>query len=231
MRTPLLLALCVAPLFAGVSGDASLVELAKADNHQAAITLIDQHVNVNTPTSDGTTALHWAAHNGDAELVDRLLRAGADAKAKNQFGATPMSEAAFLGNVAIIEKLLKAGADPDSPNADGQTALMLVARTDNVAAAKLLLRARRARGRAREAERADRADVGVRRKPARHGARTDRARRRRERALAHRRITGASQLRAARPASLLRRIDAAAVRHARRLLRLRPELWWSAARN
>ncbi len=139
MRTPLLLALCVAPLFAGVSGDASLVELAKADNHQAAITLIDQHVNVNTPTSDGTTALHWAAHNGDAELVDRLLRAGADAKAKNQFGATPMSEAAFLGNVAIIEKLLKAGADPDSPSADGQTALMLVARTDNVAAAKLLL--------------------------------------------------------------------------------------------
>jgi ankyrin repeat protein len=127
------------PLLAGVSGDVSLVDLAKADNQQAAIALINQHVNVNTPTSDGTTALHWASHNGDVELVDRLLRAGADANAKNQFGATPMSEAAFIANVAIIEKLLKAGADPDSPSADGQTALMLVARTDNAAAAKLLL--------------------------------------------------------------------------------------------
>lgn len=132
-------ALAALPLFAGVSDDVSLVELAKADNLQAAIALIDQHVNVNTPASDGTTALHWAAHNGDMELVNRLLRAGADAKAKNQFGATPMSEAAFLGSVPIIEALLKAGADPDSPSADGETALMLVARTDNVAAAKLLL--------------------------------------------------------------------------------------------
>jgi uncharacterized protein len=127
------------PLFAGVSGDVSLVELAKSDNQQAAIALIERHVDVNAPASDGTTALHWAAHNGDVELVDHLLRAGANANARNQFGATPMSEAALLGNVPIIEKLLKAGADADSPGADGQTALMLVARTDNVAVAKLLL--------------------------------------------------------------------------------------------
>ncbi len=91
-------------LFAGVSGDTSLVELVKADNQQAAIALIDKHADVNTPLSDGSTALLWAAHNGDVELVDRLLKAGADAKAKNQFGATPMSEAAVLGNVAIIGK-------------------------------------------------------------------------------------------------------------------------------
>src|SRR3984957_7571074 len=138
-RIGAVLALLIAPVFAGVSGDVWLVEQVKARNQPAALALIAQHVNVNIATSDGTTALHWAAHNGDVELVERLLGAGADAKAKNQFGATPMSEAAFAGNVAIVEKLLKAGADPDSPSADGQTALMLVARTDNVAAAKLLL--------------------------------------------------------------------------------------------
>lgn len=138
-KISLIAALAIAPLLAGVAGDVSLVDLAKADNQQAAIALINQHVNVSSPTPDGTTALHWAAHNGDVELVDRLLRAGADATAKNQFGATPMSEAAFIANAAIIEKLLKARADPDSPSADGQTALMLVARTDNAAAAKLLL--------------------------------------------------------------------------------------------
>ncbi len=141
MRAKFLLAaaMFIAPLLAAVSGDASLIELVKSGNQQAAIALIDQHADVNAAASDGTTTLHWAAHNGDVELVDRLLRAGAKPNAKNQFGATPMSEAAFLGNTAIIEKLLEAGADPDSPSADGQTALMMIARTENVAAAKLLL--------------------------------------------------------------------------------------------
>lgn len=138
-KVSLVALLAIAPLLAGTSGDLALVELAKADNQQAAIALIDRHVDVNAPASDGTTALLWAAHNGDVELVDRLIRAGANANARNQFGATPMSEAAFRGNVAILEKLLKGGADPESPGADGQTALMLIARTDNIAAAKLLL--------------------------------------------------------------------------------------------
>lgn len=117
----------------------SLIDAVKAGNRTAAIALIGQKANVNATESDGTTALHWAAHNNDGDLVDRLLKAGADARAKNQFGATPMSEAAFNANTAIIDSLLKAGADPDSPSADGQTALMLIARSSNVAAAKLLL--------------------------------------------------------------------------------------------
>jgi len=90
-------------------------------------------------TPDGTTELHWAVHNGNVESVNRLLKAGADANARNQFGVTPMSEAASVGNVAIIEALLKAGADADSPGADGQTALMIVSRTSNVEAARLLI--------------------------------------------------------------------------------------------
>jgi uncharacterized protein len=90
-------------------------------------------------SSDPATDLLWAAHNGDTAQVDRLLKAGANANARNQFGATPLSEAALQGDTAVIGKLLDAGADANAPGADGQTALMIVARTDNVAAAKLLL--------------------------------------------------------------------------------------------
>jgi uncharacterized protein len=99
---------------------------------------------------DGTTALHWAVYNDDADLVDRLVAAGADVNARNDYGATPLSQAAVVGNVRVIKRLLSAGADVESANADGQTVLMVLARSSNVEAAKLLLK-RGARVDAREA--------------------------------------------------------------------------------
>jgi ankyrin repeat protein len=141
MRTTIAIALAAATLgcAADLARDPSLVEAVKEGNRAIAVAMIEKKVNVNAPAADGSTALLWAAHNGDAELVDRLLKAGADVKVKNDFGATAMSEAASAGSTAVIEKLLSAGADPDSANADGETALMTIARSTNIAAAKLLL--------------------------------------------------------------------------------------------
>jgi len=89
---------------------------------------------------DGTTPLHWAVYRNDAVEVKRLIAAGADVNAQNDYGSTPLSEAAVAGNAEVIDRLLKAGANVDAANADGQTALMIVARTSNVEAAKLLLK-------------------------------------------------------------------------------------------
>jgi uncharacterized protein len=97
--------------------------------------------DVNQRGADGTTALHWAVYNNDEDLVAKLLAAGANPDARNDYASTPLAEAAVVGNTAIIRRLLKAGADVESPNADGQTALMVVARSANVEAAQLLLKA------------------------------------------------------------------------------------------
>src|SRR6185369_1235278 len=122
------------------AGPSGLVDAVKSGDRAAALALLQQKVNVNTPEADGTTALHWAVQRDDFDLADRLIKAGANVNTKNDYGSNPMSEAALNGNVAMLDRLLKAGADVESANADGMTALMIIARTNNVEAAKLLLK-------------------------------------------------------------------------------------------
>ena len=125
---------------AGVfAAGASLIDAIKSGDRAAALTMLQQKVDVNAPEPNGTTPLHYAAYKEDVELVDRLLKAGAKPNVTNDFGSTPMAEAATVGNAAIIKLLLKAGADVNSPNREGQTALMAVARTGHVDAAAALL--------------------------------------------------------------------------------------------
>jgi ankyrin repeat protein len=117
----------------------SLVAAARSGDRPAALGLLAERADPNQTEADGTTALHWAVHNDDVELVRQLLAAGANVAAANDYGATPMAEAAVAANAAVLAALLDADADVDSPNADGQTALMVVARGGNTAAAALLL--------------------------------------------------------------------------------------------
>jgi ankyrin repeat protein len=135
----LLLAAVLLPIGMARAAPASLVAAAEANDHTAALALLDQGADVKARSPDGTTALHWAVHNADADLVQRLIKAGADLSAANDFGATALSEAAIIADTAILKLLITAGVDVDAPNAEGQTALMVVARTGNVEAAQLLL--------------------------------------------------------------------------------------------
>jgi uncharacterized protein len=118
-----------------------LLDAARSDDSATALQLLDRGANARDASSDGTTALHWAAHNGDVPLLVQLLKRGADPDARNDYGSTPMQEAAERGNAQLIKALLKAGADPKSANDDGETALMTVARTGKVDAAEALIKA------------------------------------------------------------------------------------------
>jgi len=139
IRNILISATLVLPSFMVSAAQESLVSLAETQQVNAAIALIDSGVDVNRPSVDGTTALHWAAYYGELELAQRLIRAEADPDTRNDYGSSPLGEAATKGDLEMISLLLEAGADAEAANPEGQTALMAVARTGNVAAAKLLL--------------------------------------------------------------------------------------------
>ena len=119
--------------------DTRLVEAAKNQERAAVLTLLKQHADVNATDPEGETALYWAAHWGDAELVDSLTHAGAKVNTASRYGLTALWEAAARGDAAIVGKILKAGADAESANPQGETALLAAARTGNVEAVKLLL--------------------------------------------------------------------------------------------
>ena len=121
------------------ASDLRLVNAMKAGDSAAVTTLLRQHVNVNTPEPDGTTALHWAVREDNLELAEMLIRAGANVKAANRYGVTAISLACVNGNAAIIDRLLKAGIDVNAAGPEGETALMTAARTGRIEAVKLLL--------------------------------------------------------------------------------------------
>ncbi len=112
----------------------------RSKQHDEALKLLAGGADAKAKDVDGTTALHWAAHYGDADLAEKLVKAGADVNAVNDYGSTPMMEAATIGSAPVLKVLLKAGADVESVNREGQTALMAAARTGNVEAAEALIK-------------------------------------------------------------------------------------------
>ena len=116
-----------------------LVEAVQQRNTASVRALLGRGVDVNASEPDGTTALHWAAHQGDLDVLDLLLGAGVNVRAANRYGVTPLPLACENGNAAVIERLLIAGADPNVVLPGGQTALMTAARTGRADAVKVLL--------------------------------------------------------------------------------------------
>jgi len=67
--------------------------------------------NYRSVYSLGMTPLHWAADNGNKEVVELLLAKGADVNAKADNGNTPLHLAIHKGNKDIVKLLISRGAD------------------------------------------------------------------------------------------------------------------------
>lgn len=132
--------LFVATLASAATGGSSLVEAVKARDGAKARALIAQGADVNAADGDGSTALHWAASQGDLALTEALLKAGARVSAVTRIGGmSPLFMAARNGNPAIVSALLKAGASATEANANGTTVLMIAASAGSGPSVKLLL--------------------------------------------------------------------------------------------
>ena len=68
------------------AGDLRIVQAAINDDASTVRALIQQNADVNAPIADGTTALHWAVRANDLAMVEALLAARADAKARDPAG-------------------------------------------------------------------------------------------------------------------------------------------------
>jgi ankyrin repeat protein len=115
-----------------------VADAAQRGDREAVKTLLKDAADVSAAQGDGMTALHWAAMNGDAEMAQMLVIAGANVRAVTRLGSyTPLFLAARHGKAAVIPVLVKAGADPKQATATGTTPLMVAAQsgsTETVAA-------------------------------------------------------------------------------------------------
>lgn len=115
------------------------VRAAEEDNLEILTTLIaGMDVNLRDKQS-GTTALEHAVKNGNREMVQLLLSAGANVNAKNASGETVLMMPGDDATSDLIWDLLNAGVGVNLKDKSGATALMRAAASNNLEALKTLL--------------------------------------------------------------------------------------------
>lgn len=84
--------------------------------------------------------LHLAVYNEHPEIVEMLLRYGADVNARMNNGQTPLFVASYFGDVRSMKMLIEHGAEVNVKDHLGNTPLHKAAEGDSPEAVKLLLK-------------------------------------------------------------------------------------------
>ena len=71
---------------------------------------VQSKIDVDARGEQGDTLLHWAAFEGNEDMVRRLIAAGANPNARVAQGSTPLHLAAYRGQTSIAEFLIAHGA-------------------------------------------------------------------------------------------------------------------------
>ncbi|XP_034165811.1 caskin-1 isoform X9 [Pangasianodon hypophthalmus] len=96
-------------------------------------------VNVNFQDTDGFSALHHAALNGNLELISLLLDSQAMVDIRDQKGMRPLHYAAWQGKSEPMKMLLKSGSSVNAQSDEGQIPLHLAAQHGHYDVSEMLL--------------------------------------------------------------------------------------------
>lgn len=128
-----------AGVMAYVAPEDPMIKAAQEDNMEEVQQLLPgRDVNLRDKRS-GTTALEHAVRNGNRELVQLLLSAGADVNIRNEGGQTVLMMLGEEATADLVWDLINAGAKVNQKDNEGNTPLIEAAGFNNIEALKTLL--------------------------------------------------------------------------------------------
>src|SRR5215472_7670381 len=106
---------------------------AAAQNDAAHVKLsVENGANPNQSDDQSRTALHYAAMNGNLQIVAILIKAKAKLDVRDKLGNTPLHLATERNQTEVLQLLLDVGVPIDAENKNGMTPLMIAARRGNL---------------------------------------------------------------------------------------------------
>jgi uncharacterized protein len=124
-----------------IDGTTALHWAVRADDLETTDLLLRAGAKVTAANRDGATPMQLAAVNGNAAIIERLLKAGVDANAPlSSSGDTALMLAARTGKPEAVKVLLDGGAKTDARETWGDTtALMWAVAEGNHAVVRMLI--------------------------------------------------------------------------------------------
>ena len=117
----------------------NVARAAKQNDAGQVRSLIADDGNPNQTDEEGRTAMHYAAINGNLQIIAILIKGGAKLDPKEKLGNTPLHLAADANHVEAAQLLLDVGAAVDPENKNGMTPLMIAASRGNIEIVQALL--------------------------------------------------------------------------------------------
>lgn len=126
-----------------------LILASQVNNLQVAQLAIDTGANVNAEA--GLSALHWALLNRNKDIIELLIKSGADVNRKSPRGYTPLAYIADIEYnsstspdkkqqlIEIANMLISNGANVNAHDNNGNTPLILAVKNRNILVAQILL--------------------------------------------------------------------------------------------